>query len=167
MVDEQSYVTALARRLPVHDWPERPLLITAVNADGGEPVVWDRSSGVPLDRAVAASCAVPCVFPPVTIHGGRYMDGGVRSGTNADLAQGASRVVVMAPLAPVRIHGAPAGEIEGLRQRSKVVLVAPDEVTLAVLGPNPMDSTRWEPVIEAGVAQGRTLAPSVAAVWHS
>ncbi|MBL7258112.1 patatin-like phospholipase family protein [Paractinoplanes lichenicola] len=167
VVDEESYVAALARRLPVHDWPARPLLITAVNTAGGDPVVWDRTSGVPLDRAVAASCAVPCVFPPVTVNGGRYMDGGVRSGTNADLAAGASRVIVMAPLAPVRIHGAPAGEIEGLRQRSKVALIAPDEETLAVLGPNPMDSTRWEPVIEAGIAQGRRLAPEAATVWHS
>ncbi|MCY1138141.1 patatin-like phospholipase family protein [Actinoplanes sp. Pm04-4] len=152
VVAEEPYVAALARRLPVRDWPGRPLLITAVNAATGDPVVWDSSSGVPLDRAVAASCAVPCIFPPVTIGGSRFMDGGVRSGTNADLAAEAGRVVILAPLAPVRLYGAPSAEIDGLRRRAKVALVAPDEVTMEVLGPNPMDSARWEPVIEAGVA---------------
>src|SRR5689334_17709805 len=61
VVAEEPYVAALARRIPVREWPARPLLITAVDTAGGEPVVWDGSSGVPLDRAVAASCAVPCI----------------------------------------------------------------------------------------------------------
>lgn len=167
VIDEQSYVTALARRLPVHDWPDRPLLINAVDAATGDPVVWDRAAGVPLDRAVAASCAVPCIFPPVTVGAGRFVDGGVRSGTNADLAAGCARVVVLAPLAPVRMHGAPAAEIEALRRRAKVALVAPDDATLAALGPNVFDMTRWDPAIEAATAQGRRLAPEVAAAWHS
>ncbi|WP_433292607.1 patatin-like phospholipase family protein [Actinoplanes sp. CA-030573] len=167
VIDEHSYVTSLARRLPVHAWPDRPLLINAVDAATGDPVVWDRAAGVPLDRAVAASCAVPCIFPPVTVGGGRFVDGGVRSGTNADLAAGCARVVVLAPLAPVRMHGAPAAEIEALRRRAKVALVAPDDATLAALGPNVFDTTRWEPAIEAATAQGRRLASEVAAAWDS
>ncbi|AGZ41322.1 patatin-like phospholipase family protein [Actinoplanes friuliensis] len=165
VIAEEPYVESLARRLPVQQWPERRLLITAVDAGSGEPVVWDRSSGVSLRRAVAASCAVPCIFPAVTIDGRPYMDGGVRSGTNADLAAEARRVVVLAPLAPVRMRGAPAAEIDGLRQRSKVALVAPDDLALAALGPNPFDATRWEPAIEAAIAQGHRVAPEVAAVW--
>jgi len=103
----------------------------------------------------------------VTIDGKRYMDGGVRSGTNADLAAACRRIVVLAPLAPIRMHGAPAAEIEALRQGSKVALVAPDEATLAALGPNVFDAGRWEAAIEAGIAQGSALAAEVGAVWHS
>jgi len=167
VIDEEPYVAALARRLPVHEWPARPLRIAAVDARTGEPVTWDRASGVPLDRAVAASCAVPCIFPPVTIGTGRYVDGGVRSGTNADLAAGAGRIVVLAPLAPVRMRGAPAEEIEELRRGAKVVLVGPDEAALEALGPNVFDMTRWEPAIEAATAQGHRVAAEVAAVWAS
>ncbi|MEV4621431.1 patatin-like phospholipase family protein [Asanoa sp. NPDC049573] len=161
---EEPYVESLTRRLPPGGWPAR-LTVTAVSAESGEPVAWTRYSNVPLHRAVAASCAVPCVFPTVTIDGVRYMDGGVRSGTNADLAAEASRVVVLAPLAPVRMRGAPAAEIDALRQRSTVVLLAPDAAVLAALGPNVLDPTRWEPAIEAATEQGRGLAGEVAAVW--
>ena len=72
-------------RLPSHTWPERHLLITAVDAATGEFVAFDRNSGVPLVDAVGASCAVPGVWPPVTINGRRWIDGGVRGPVNADL----------------------------------------------------------------------------------
>ncbi|MDG4826474.1 patatin-like phospholipase family protein [Asanoa sp. WMMD1127] len=167
VVAEQPYVESLRRRLPLAGWPpERRLLITAVSAASGEPVVWDAGSGVPLDLAVAASCAVPCVFPTVTIDGQPYMDGGVRSGTNADLATGAARVVVLAPLAPIRMRGAPAEEIEALRSRSAVALVAPDAAVLETIGPNVLDPARWEPAIQAATTQGRRMADEVAAVWQ-
>jgi NTE family protein len=167
VIAEEPYVAAIARRLPVHDWPHRPLRIAAVDAGTGEPVTWDRTHGVPLDLAVAASCAVPCIFPPVTIGGSRYVDGGVRSGTNADLATGAERIVVLAPLAPVRMRGAPAAEIEALRQQAKVILFGPDGATLDALGPNVFDASRWQPAIEAATEQGRRMASEVAAVWHA
>jgi NTE family protein len=167
VIGEEPYVAVLARRLPVHEWPARPLRIAAVRAETGEPVTWDRGDGVPLDRAVAASCAVPCIFPPVTVGGSRYVDGGVRSGTNADLATGAARIVVLAPLAPVRMRGAPAAEIDALRRESKVVLVGPDEAALDALGPNVFDAGRWEPAIEAAIRQGHREAAGTAAIWDS
>ncbi|GAA1894128.1 patatin-like phospholipase family protein [Asanoa iriomotensis] len=163
---EEPYVESLRRRLPPGGWPGRRLLVTAVDAESGTPVVWDDRSGVPLHRAVAASCAVPCVFPPVTIEGVRYMDGGVRSGTNADLAAEAATVVVLAPLAPIRMRGAPAAELDALRQRSRVALVAPDDDVLRALGPNVLDAGRWEPAIEAATAQGRSLAGELGDVWQ-
>ncbi|MFF9207617.1 MULTISPECIES: patatin-like phospholipase family protein [unclassified Streptomyces] len=64
-----------------YDWPRRPLLIPAVDAESGEPVVWDAAAGVPLVRAVAASSAVPGVEPPVAVKGRRYVDGALRAGT--------------------------------------------------------------------------------------
>lgn len=167
VVAEEPYIATLTRRLPLHEWPERPFLITAVDAATGDPVTWDRSSGVPLDRAVAASCAVPCIFPPVTVGGSRYMDGGVRSGTNADLAAEAARVVVLAPLAPVRMRGAPAAELDALRLRSTVALIAPDEPALEALGPNVFDTSRWQDAIDAATEQGRRVAAEASAVWHA
>src|SRR4051812_29589304 len=89
----------IAQRLPSHDWPrEARLLVTAVDAQDGAFRVFDADSGVPLVEAVAASCAVPLVWPPVPIAGRPYVDGGVRSAANADLAEAADRVVVLAPI---------------------------------------------------------------------
>ena len=94
--DEQPYIARIASLLPATDrWPRRRFLVTAVDTESGEPVAWHDGSGVRLDRAVAASCAVPAVYPPVTISGRRYMDGGIRSATNADLAAGSSAVIVL------------------------------------------------------------------------
>jgi NTE family protein len=81
-VPEAERMQIIKARLPVRDWPDRRLFITAVDATTGEPIVWDRNSGVPLASAVAASCAVPGVWPPATIAGRRYVDGSVRSATN-------------------------------------------------------------------------------------
>ena len=67
------------------DWPAR-LRVTAVDAESGELRVFDAKSGVALERGVAASCCVPGIFAPVSIEGRRYVDGGVLSGTHADLA---------------------------------------------------------------------------------
>ncbi len=105
-VTEQARLPIIASRLPVHDWPARKLLITAVEAVSGEWVVFDRTSGVSLVQAVLASCAVPLAWPTFTINGKSYMDGGMRSGTNADLAAGNDRVVVLLPL-PQPAHTPP------------------------------------------------------------
>jgi NTE family protein len=94
-------VGALAKR----DWPTN-FRATAVNVRTGESVVWDRSSGVPLERAVASSCALPGVWPPITINGERYMDGGVRSMLNSDLASGHTAVIVVSCFALVLPKGA-------------------------------------------------------------
>ena len=73
------------------------MLIVAVDAHTGEPVVFDRHSGVDLLDAVTVNCAGPGV-PPHAIGGSRYIDGGYRSNENADLAAGYGRVLVLSPL---------------------------------------------------------------------
>jgi NTE family protein len=167
VVAEEPYVTSLGRRLPSHDWPDRPLLIPAVDAATGHPVFWDRTSGVPLDRAVAASCAVPCIFPPVTVNGVRYMDGGVRSLTNADLATGAARIVVLSPLTPTRARDTTAAELDALGRDARTTLLVPDREALDALGSNVFDASRWQPAFEAARAQGHRVAPSVSAACFS
>lgn len=76
----------VAARLPRPGWPDRELVITAVDAHSGEFLPITRDSGIPLVDAVTASCAVPGVWPPAAFDGRRFLDGGIRSGTNADLA---------------------------------------------------------------------------------
>ena len=84
----------VAARLPSQDWPDTPLALTAVDARTGEPVVFDRDSGVDLADAVAASCSPG---RPYAIGDGRYLDGGYRRNENADLAAGYARVLVLSP----------------------------------------------------------------------
>src|SRR5260370_10218872 len=97
-VPESERKAILKQRLPADSWPERRLLITAVDAETGELRVFDRDGGVSLLEAVAASCAVPPVWPPLSIDGHRYIDGGGRSISNADLSTGCDRAVVVAPV---------------------------------------------------------------------
>ena len=94
---EEEWLDAIGLGLVGKAWPEGRLFITAVDAESGASVVFDNHSGVPLERAVAASCAVPGVFPAVEIAGRRYVDGGLRSIGNIDLAAGHHRVLALSP----------------------------------------------------------------------
>jgi NTE family protein len=87
-VPEPERIAVIESRLPSRDWPVTPTKLTAVDCVSGELTVFDAASGVSLVEAVAASSAVPGIWPPVTIEGRRYMDGGMRSADNADLAEG-------------------------------------------------------------------------------
>ena len=96
---EDAYIRSFGRwmsELPQDAWPVRGYACTAVDALTGEFHLWKQESGVGLARAVASSCSVPGIYPPVTIKGRRYIDGGMRSGSNADQAVGYDRVVVIA-----------------------------------------------------------------------
>ncbi|HEY8489372.1 MAG TPA: patatin-like phospholipase family protein [Dehalococcoidia bacterium] len=156
-------------------WPER-FACTAVDTADGTFVVWNREAGVSLARAVASSCAVPGIFPPVTINGRRYMDGGMRSGTNADLARGYDVVIVVSvmPREPVPGREAMAeaarrrleGELASLRESGSVVaLVAPDKGSQEAFGPNLMDVGRRAAAAEAGARQGRAEAGRLRDLW--
>ncbi len=170
---EERLVASFEGMVGAGEWPERPLLITAVDAEDGAFAVWDRDSGVRIERAVAASCAVPGLFPPVTIDGRRYMDGGVRSGTSADLAKGHRVVVVVAPIgASEEGLGRIArrqldAEVRALRAEGRTVeVVLPDSAALEAFGPNLMDTARRASAAEAGERQGKGLARRLGAVWH-
>jgi len=165
-VAEAARRAVIESRLPVHAWPDRRLLLTAVDAHSGELRVFDRDSGVSIVDAVAASCAVPGVWPAVTIGDRRYVDGGVRSGDNADLAAGYARITVISPLglsSPLPSPMPLRAVIEQLRDGgSDVVVVAPDAASLAALGANPLDPSTRGPAAEAGLAQGRAGLHSAA-----
>ena len=141
-VAEAERRAVIADRLRTDRWPEQRLLIPAVNAETGAVVVFDKDSGVPLIDAVAASCAVPLVWPPVTINGQRYIDGGVRSVANADLATGCERVVVIAPTsAAPRRADRPAAQVTALGSGVHSVIVSPNGAARAAIGSNVLDRT--------------------------
>src|SRR5215469_9234720 len=153
----------IAARLPVQEWPERPLLVTAIDTEDGRFVTWDRSSGVPLTLAVASSCAVPWIYPPVTIRGRRYMDGGVRSPTNADLATGHDVVVIVAPTGGMSSALLEAEVADLRRAGSRVEVVVPDAAAVEAIGPNPLDPARRAASGRAGRAQAAGAAALLAA----
>ena len=161
---EQERLAAISSRLPVQEWPARPLQVTAVDAETGAFRTFDRTSGVPLVHAVAASCAVPGVYPPVTIDGRRYVDGGLRSAANVDLASGYDRIVVLAPI--VRGHGPVASvDAQVTALVSRVAVVTPDAASLAAIGRNVLDPAARRPSARAGHAQAATVLDEVREVW--
>jgi len=145
-------------------WPATPLKITAVEAESGDFVAFDQSSGVSLIDAVAASCAVPLVWPPMTVNGTRYIDGGVRSVANADLAKGSDRIVVIAPItASVRRAGKPQAQAEALGIPH--IVVSPTDASLTAIGRNPLDPSRRAASAKAGRTQAAEVADRIRAVW--
>jgi NTE family protein len=162
-VDEASRLVAVAARLPVPSWPARELLLPAIDAQSGEVVVFSPTSGVRLVDAVAASCAVPGVWPPVSIAGRRYIDGGVRSGTNADLAAGADEVLIITPTMPGTPAqlGASLDEELALLAPARVAVVYADEESLAAFGTNPLSPNTRAASARAGRAIGRAQAAAI------
>ena len=161
----------ITSRLRVHEWPEgRDLRIVVANAATGEPAVWDASSGVSLIDAVSASCAVPGIYPVVEIDGVPWMDGGVRSYTNADIVSGeADTVLILAPI-PQR-PGMFGREVDAamaaLESRASVLTLEPDSDSQQAIGMNPLDPDTREPAALAGRAQGAAAAEQVAALWRA
>jgi NTE family protein len=154
-------------RLDGIDWPsDRRLLITAVDAGSGELRVFEAGAGVSLVDAVAASCAVPLVWPTVPIGGHRYLDGGMRSATNADLATGAERVVVLAPITQAfRRSRRLSSQLATLGAGVRSTVVAPDAAARSAFGRNALDPARRAPAARAGYAQAGSVADAVRAVW--
>lgn len=156
----------IAARLPVATWPQRRILITAVDTATGELRVFDRDSGVELVDAVGASCAVPGVWPTVEIDGRHYMDGGMRTIANVDLAVGAERVLVIVP----GTEASPFGEAVSAADREAIApatvhVVYADEESLTAFGANPLDPHARRPSAHAGREVGRRVAAEVAAFW--
>lgn len=165
---EADRIQVIAERLPIHEWPDTTkLLITAVDTETGAFRAFTAADDVPLVTAVACSCAVPGVWPPVTVEGKRYMDGGLRSSANADLAEGYDRVVVIAPLP--RGFGPMPGtkaQVEHLRRESTAVLVTPDADAYRAFGRNLLDPASRVGAARAGFRQAASVLDAVRRVWH-
>ena len=159
-VPEATRRAVIESRLPLRDWPDRRIQVTAVDAATGDLAVFDAQSGVSLVDAVAASSAVPSVWPPVTIGGSRYIDGGVRSADNADLASGFRQITVISPLGfdrPTLSRPSLRDVVSRLRaEGSDVTVIVPDAASASAIGANPLDPATRTPAAKAGRAQGQT-----------
>lgn len=162
--DRESVIRS---RLPMEGWPGRDLRVTAVDVDSGEFTVFSADSGVDLVSAIAASCAVPTVWPPVEIDGHFYMDGGMRSTANVDLASGADRVVVLAPLPrSLSKEASIRAQLETIGPREWSV-VTPDPESLAAFGRNLLDPAKRRVAAEAGLRQADGLVEELRHVWSA
>ena len=167
---QTQWRATVASRPPSQHWPQRTVLITAVDAHTGEPVVFDRHSGVDLVDAVAASCASGL---PYRIADNLYIDGGYRSNAeNADLAAGYERVLVLSPfggrtLTPLDWGMQLAAQVDELRARgSKVETIFPDSSSEHMFGANAMDLSLRPPAARAGYDQGKGLAEQLTVFWR-
>lgn len=159
----------VAARLPRHEWPVQRVLMPAVNARTGEPVVFDRNSGVDLVDAVAASTSAMNPFP---IGEERYINGGYRRSSNTDLAAGYERVIVLDPFGgrsrmPLGWGMDLATQVAELRAGgSKVVTVFPDARSGDVFDVNALDPSTRLPAARGGYDQVRALARSLVDFWR-
>jgi NTE family protein len=154
-------------------WPTAELWICAVRQADGRRVVFGRNGAEPpVPTAVAASCAIPGFFQPVTIDGVAHIDGGVHSPTNADVlleADPFDLVLVSSPMSrqvrrprlavdqPMRgMAGALLDtEARRLRRRQPVLAFQPDPEVLEAMGANAMDPSRRSAI--AAAARESTL----------
>jgi len=157
----------VAARLPSGHWPKQPVLITAVDADTGEPVVFDRHSGIDLVDAVAASTSNGYRIGAI-----RYINGGYRRSENADLAAEYGRVLVLSPFGgrsrmPLEWGMDLAAQVDELRAGgSRVQTIFPDSAAEHMFGANAMDLSLRPAAARAGYSQGRALAELVAEIWR-
>jgi len=161
---EQERLHIIGERLVSSEWPDGDLKITAVDAESGEFRTFDRTSGVPLVQAVAASCAVPGVYPPVSIDGRRYVDGGMRSAANADLAAGYDRLVVLAPI-PRGFGPMASVDAQVTGMVARVAVVSPDRDSKVAIGKNVLDPAARKPSAEAGRRQAAAVLAQITEVW--
>lgn len=157
-------------------WPSDPLWVCSVRLDTGRRVVFgrdDRTRGVSVGEAVAASCAIPSYFAPVTIDGVDHVDGGVHSPTNLDLlgGLGLDLVVVSSPMSQAGRSLPQASpdwavrrfcraqldrEAIGVRRRGTPVLaLQPTPEVASVMGLNAMDAGRRVATAEAAYESTR------------
>ena len=165
-------ISRIIDRFVVGEWPDHPnLWIVGCDYATGRRTVFGRSDAPParVRDAVAASCAIPAFYHPVSIGGRRYVDGGICSVSNADLlcGRGLDVAVVLNPMTSMaQINGgSPADrvsaafrasggrrlghELRKLREEGTDVLcLQPTAEDIAVMGNNLMSRARRVEVLE-------------------
>ncbi len=166
LVSDDEATRLVAAFLPSALWPERPLMITAVDTESVTRTTFDADSGVELLDSVRASCAVPGVFPSVTIDGRQYVDGGLRSPFNADLATGHEIVIVLSPLRTnAYIQLLLEAEIASLDDATVRVIMA-DDASLVAIGPDLLSAETAEAAVDAGRAQAAREGDALKSIWQ-
>jgi NTE family protein len=142
---------------PILEWPATRLITTAIDTADGSRIAFEAASGVPLVDAVAASTCLPLLLAPVSLLGRRYMDGGIGSPANADLAAGHEEVWIVSPFGPASLDR----EVADLqRSGSTVHLIRPGLAAEVAFGPGigVLDPMRRSDAARAGFADGSAAA---------
>lgn len=162
---EEAWVDRVAAGLVGRPWP-RSFAVVAVNGRTGEPRVFTADDGVDLGRAVAASCTVPGVFPPVHLDDDPWLDGGMRSLANADLAAGHERVLALTPITAARDPlRRPGVQLAALPDGTAWLHVWPDRAAVQALGLDVLDAAHVPDAVAAGRRQGDATAAVARRVW--
>jgi NTE family protein len=161
-------------------WDGR-LRVAAVELESGRRIIFDGTEDPPVSvaEAVQASCAIPGVFRPLSVDGASYVDGGVWSPTNIDVAEvkqgsrvlclnptGSMRSPTATPVAAIAAVSRGAAQLEAAalrRRRASVRVISPDRDSAEAMGGQLMNPANRDQVIAAGLAQGRRLAGSTVA----
>ena len=155
---------AIAKRLNDSKWTSQ-LVITAINARTGQLETINQQIGMDLIDSVAASEAVPGLWPHVTMNGKDYIDGGMVSSTNACLAKDFKQILIIAPLTQKigKLPNVFDDEIT-LSNTSDVYTITPDEFSKSIIGDNIYDASVIIEVGNAGYEQGKRLAKEIKAL---
>jgi NTE family protein len=179
-IDQERFVSSMTDSVGT-TWPDSRFSCFAVDTATGELQIWDEQTGVSVDRAVASSCSVPSMFPPITItSNGRtssYTDGGVRSGTSLHLAAGADRILVLAPIGSWKGETLDASAARAIVDEtaiaeaagSQVITLFTDDETNQATMNTPltrMDPAGRAPALEHGIRQGEELAAQLEGWWR-
>ncbi|MEU1993653.1 patatin-like phospholipase family protein [Nocardia gamkensis] len=159
--DPDEHIARMGGLAGVAQWPARDLVVTTIDITTGELRAWTRDGAASLPAALASSTAVPGVFPPIPIDGRHYIDGGLRSPVNADLAAGADVVVIVEPLAHMFPRIASDRELGSATEIS----IVPDGDAIAVFGLDVFDPAALAPAHAAGVRQSAEAALRLKDVW--
>ncbi|WP_328388917.1 patatin-like phospholipase family protein [Nocardia sp. NBC_00416] len=159
--DPAAHIDRIGSLVGFADWPERELLITAVDIGSGTLTAWTREGPATLVQALASSTAVPGVFPPIEIAGRHYIDGGVRSTVNADLAVGYDAIVILEPLA----HIYPRTRADRALGNAREVSVVPDDIAIAAFGTDLFADAALGPAYESGLRQAGGAAAELEEFW--
>lgn len=166
---ESDVFDAVDALLPAErEWPARALRIASVDAVSGQLEAFDADTKLTLHEAVAASCAVPVVWPPVTAAGRRWMDGGSRSTTNIHLARGHRHILAVSPI-PTAVGPHPSAQRQAAElaaEGADITLFAPDRTSRRAMGRDMTSDARRPSAARAGHAQATALAASVSAAWR-
>jgi NTE family protein len=149
---QEAAIARMRSAVGTSEWRGGPLLVTSVDAETGEAMIWDRHGTASLPEALAASTAFPGTAPPITINGRRYIDGALRAGTNADLAGHADAIIIAEPMPGVfGASGVAAGA-------GAVVRLVPDSEAIEAFGPEMTSLATWIPAYQAGLRQSLQAA---------
>ncbi len=167
---EADWIGRFEKMIDSSDWPKDDLWLTAVDCNTGTRRAWTKADGVPLPAAVASSCAIPGVFPPISLDGSRYTDGGLWSSSNLDIVLDAD-IDAAIFVGPLRAGAKDAvrqleQEIELLAAHGKrAEAILPGEAFITEIGKaNLMNSALRDRGVDLGIEDGAAAVDRILAL---